>query len=85
MLGVCTLHAQKRMDEAQKHTNMILIDPRTVDVLPESPKPLTPPGCLTDGWGQPRPWLVDARVLTDAQARTLLRMGTPIAFADFYP
>ena len=60
------------------------VDPRLT--LPVSPKPLSPPGCTTDGWGQPRPLVVPAGPpLTVAQANTLRQMGVPLVLACIYP
>ena len=59
-------------------------DPRLT--LPPSPKPLSPPGCTTDGWGRPRPIVVPAGpLLTVAQASTLRQMGFPFVMAYIYP
>ena len=60
------------------------VDPRLT--LPVSPKPVSPPGCTTDGWGQPRPIVVGSfGPLTIAQAHTLRQMGYPLVMAYPYP
>ena len=59
-------------------------DPRLT--VPVSPKPLSPPGCTTDGWGRPRPWVVPVGPpLTVAQAGMLQQMGFQLAMAYIYP
>ena len=47
----------------------------------ESPKPLTPPGTLPDGFGRHRPLLARIWLLTSAQAAGLLDQGVPFAMA----
>ena len=60
------------------------VDPRLT--LPVSPKPLSPPGCTTDGWGRPRPLVVPVGLpLTVAQANALWLTGVPLVLARVYP
>ena len=47
----------------------------------ESPKPLTPPGTVPDGFGRHRPLLARIWLLTSAQAAGLLDQGVPFAMA----
>jgi hypothetical protein len=47
----------------------------------KSPKPLTPPGTLPDGFGRHRPLLARIWLLTSAQAAGLLDQGVPFAMA----
>ena len=48
-------------------------DPR--EMLPVSPKPMTPPGCVSDGFGNYRPLLAPIMRLEPQQADALLMHG----------
>jgi hypothetical protein len=60
-------------------------DPRWRPV--ESPKPLTPPGTLPDGFGHHRPPLLAAPIvlLKPVQAGGMLLSGAPFAMAQVFP
>ena len=55
-------------------------------LAPVPPKPLTPPGCVTDGFGRVRPLIVPAGpLLSIEQANTLRLMGVALAMAQLVP
>ena len=60
------------------------IDPRDVTML-DSPKPLSPPGTIPDGFGGRRPLIAPIVRLTPAQAAGLLAAGVPLAMAHVHP
>ena len=60
------------------------IDPRDVTML-HSPKPLTPPETIPDGFGGRRPLIAPIVRLTSAQAAGLLTAGVSLAMAHVYP
>ena len=60
------------------------VDPRSA--LPKSPKPLTPPGTVSDGFGNYRPRLADVVVLLKPiYAQALIDAGMPFAMACVFP
>ena len=60
------------------------VDPRDVTIL-TSPRPLSPPGTLSDGWGRFVPIIAQAVPLAPADAFRLLAAGTPFALAQVFP
>ena len=65
----------------------VAVDPRpSRPNLLISPRPLSPPGSVPDGWGHFRPILAKILVpLAPAQAAALLSQGVPFAHAHVYP
>ena len=76
-----------RLTAAQPHpiANLLLpADPR--NSLPESPKPLTPPGTVSDGFGRHRPLLAPIMPLSPYQAEWLLKhAGVQLVHAQVFP
>ena len=59
-------------------------DPRAS--LPKSPKPLTPPGTVSDGFGRHRPLLAPTMLLSPQQAEWLLKhAGLQLVHAQVFP
>ena len=67
------------MTDHEEYEEVPESDPR------RSPKPLSPPGCRSDGWGNFQPIVAPIMPLTHAQAAALLGIGVPLALARVFP